>query len=553
MITENSNSCYWCDHCQVPVLGNICLACGKNTRNISSFIKPVYPQEIDFIKHLFKGMLSNKVNGLNYWVNTNNNTYFLNGKPFFKLNNSNEGIDNLKIQFLTKNKPRVKRRSTEEIRVRIKKANEAYIKSMQYEAESFIREVADKYRKRTFVVSFSGGKDSITVSHLVMSAFGRSDVLHLFADTSLELTDTYDFINSFQRNHPLTPFYTCKSSLNFFETAKQIGSPSRIQRWCCTTHKTNPLADFISLVNPKNGVLAFDGVRKSESTRRSKYFRISTKHKIKNEILASPIIEWTDIQVWLYLLYHNLQINESYLKGFRRVGCFYCPFNSVWSEIMIQNFYPAQYQNWQKFLYEQAKAIKHPNPDVFVQKGWRVRAGGRGLDNYKTIIESNPCLITDDAEIYQILSGNMEEIKEFLKPFGDFIFVSNNCYTETFIVKDRISKEALFTAEINTIDNTVRIHYVLQKNKFQFRMRIEKQIKKTQSCIKCGACAAECHVNAIYVDNVRGIYQIDSELCTHCKKCVSVHCPAVDSLKERKGKKAKWQNLNSASINPGLD
>jgi ferredoxin len=46
--------------------------------------------------------------------------------------------------------------------------------------------------------------------------------------------------------------------------------------------------------------------------------------------------------------------------------------------------------------------------------------------------------------------------------------------------------------------------------------------KITEDCVACGACEAECPVEAISEGD---IYSIDSEKCTDCGACVDV-CPS---------------------------
>lgn len=46
--------------------------------------------------------------------------------------------------------------------------------------------------------------------------------------------------------------------------------------------------------------------------------------------------------------------------------------------------------------------------------------------------------------------------------------------------------------------------------------------KITEDCISCGACEAECPVEAISAGD--DIYEIDPEKCTDCGACVEV-CP----------------------------
>ncbi|MGI6316039.1 MAG: DUF362 domain-containing protein [Christensenellales bacterium] len=53
--------------------------------------------------------------------------------------------------------------------------------------------------------------------------------------------------------------------------------------------------------------------------------------------------------------------------------------------------------------------------------------------------------------------------------------------------------------------------------------------KITEDCIKCGACEAECPVNAISEDDAT--YVIDSDACINCGACAGV-CPVGAAQEE---------------------
>jgi phosphoadenosine phosphosulfate reductase len=490
-------------------------------------IAPVFRPEIQFLKKATDPDIGSYMQEIVTWANYTNYQYYCHGRPVLKMRRGAPGTDKMGWTIVG-HRSGLPRKTRMHLLENLRKANAPYIEKLQYEAQNFIRETAARYPGKTIIVSFSGGKDSTVVSHLVMNALGRPDVLHMFADTTIEFPDTYKYIREFQKQHPLTPFATVRSSLDFFETARRIGPPSRILRWCCTTHKTNPLAKFINSIGHGSGVLTFDGIRKSESNKRKNYSRISNDHKITREVLASPILEWTNFEVWVYLLFYDLTFNHSYKLGFRRVGCLYCPFNSDWSFKMINVRYPKTAQKWHKFLLEQAQKMQHPNPEVFANHGWRARAGGRGLDHYKTAIEAAPCTLSDNAISYQILSGDIKSARHFLRPFGPQSIVKSDGHSESFLIHDQESSEMLASVEISYKDKIVRINYLLSRNRRLFQQRVEKQLRKMQTCIACGACSAKCPVNAITCE---GNFTIDFNKCISCLVCVLHHCPAVESLK----------------------
>lgn len=514
---------YWCDTCHVPLIEEKCLACGSIGRDIcSAKMMPVFDHEIQYLKEQVPSAIHHLLKEGEIWVSTSNCKYFCQGIPILKLV-AKTGVTTVlgrPEQIISLN------RDPKEWIETLRKANFNYLDQMRYEAEKFIRKAVLLYKGRHPIVSFSGGKDSTVVSHLVMSALWPSTVIHIFADTTIEFPDTYEYLDQFNRNSRLKPFVTGKSKLDFFKTAKQIGPPSRILRWCCSTHKTTPLAGVINDMGLFKRALTFDGIRKTESTRRAGYTRIRTKHKIAGEILARPIIEWSDLDVWIYLVVYTVPFNRAYKYGFRRVGCLHCPFNSGWSQNMLKYWYPTKHKKWQQFLINQAKEMSHSDPENFADQGWRVRAGGRGLDHYKTTLEKMGCDLSYTAVMYQLVSGDIYMVPHFLRPLGPQIIASEDDFSLEFFIHDLKSSKILAGVCVKFKAHTVRVDY-LKKPWRRFQQRIEKQLKKLQTCIFCGSCAAKCKYNAIETD---GPFIVDQDKCIGCLACVKHKCPALDSL-----------------------
>lgn len=394
----------------------------------------------------------------------------------------------------------------------------------------FIREQVKKSFNRTAIVSFSGGKDSIVVSHLVRKALNRQDIPHVFADTTLEIPDTYPFINHFKENNNRTPFLVERNEeSDFFQMCREIGPPSRVKNWCCSIFKTGPMGTTFSKMDIQ--LLTFYGIRRHESASRSKYKRVTQSPKLELQIVASPVIDWLDIDIWLYIFANNLKINPAYRKGFSRVGCWCCPNNSEWSDMLSMLYYPDRYDAWHGFLVDFAKKIGKPDAEDYINDGkWKARQGGDGLDSSRIRINAKDCIEkTELAKTYHLTRPINNDFFELFKPFGELNDSIGKKKQGEFNILNR-NKETIFKLIARKGELSFRIILIMadpkELNK-QYKQNlgqyfwnyIDSQIRKFQSCIYCKACNSVCPVSAIKV--AQGIYRIDERLCVKCLKCVN--------------------------------
>ena len=230
------------------------------------------------------------------------------------------------------------------------KANADRYNFITEEAVQFVQKYREKYAIEDMMVSFSGGKDSTVTSHIVNRALGTNKVLHIFGDTTLEFPYTLEYKKRFKKNEESrgVRVLTAKNrEKNFEDLCDIVGPPSRVMRWCCTVFKTGAIQKTISSAfKDKNNILSFQGIRHSESVSRSKYERESESPKISKQTVASPIIDWIDYDVWLYILTTGIDFNEAYRLGWTRVGCWCCPNNGGWSEFLAKVHMYDQYIHW---------------------------------------------------------------------------------------------------------------------------------------------------------------------------------------------------------------
>ena len=411
-------------------------------------------------------------------------------------------------------------------------ANEDRLKQIEQEAISYIQEVGQRYNVDDMMVSFSGGKDSTVVADLVTRALedGKKKILHIFGDTTLEFPKTYEYVERYKKAHSKTPVLSSRNKeKDFFELCNLIGPPSRVMRWCCTIFKTGAINRKIEkLFRNKKNMVTFYGIRRSESASRSKYEKETESPKITKQTVISPIIDWFDFDVWLYLLGKNVDFNDAYRYGYTRVGCWCCPNNSVWSEFLSKIFMPEQYDKFRYTLIEFAKNVGKPDPEEYIDSGnWKARQGGNGVEMaQKSVISFTPCVTEENAFNYELQRPITEQFYELFKPFGRLDFeMGNKRLGEVFVINPQETIVLKLQGRIGRKQLKVTIYQNNLAGAKSLKAAEEKvkcQITKYQMCMGCLACEAVCKCNAITIHEKDGeiLYQISDKKCVRCGECV---------------------------------
>lgn len=386
-------------------------------------------------------------------------------------------------------------------------------------------------------VSFSGGKDSTVTSDLVLRALGTQSVLHFYGDTTLEYPESAEYLARFKKDHPATPILVARNNeQDFLSLCKLIGPPSRLLRWCCTVFKTGAISQKIEQVfKDKKQILSFQGIRRSESNSRSKYEREINSPKIAKQIAASPIIDWFDVDIWLYILSNHIDINSAYEKGFTRVGCWCCPHNSQWSRFLASIYMADETKEFNDFLYDFAKRIGKEDWKAYIDEGkWCARQGGNGLDASKnTIVSYQPCATEENTLNFQLNYPISESLYTYFKPFGLLDFSMGRKRLDEVYVLDRKTKMPIIRLSGKKGTKNLKISIVGKHPAFKSQRIVESliraQITKFQSCVGCNGCQGACKHNAIHIFNTDKQdvsrdtiqYSIDTDKCIGCLECVS--------------------------------
>lgn len=550
-VPKDSSTIYWCKKHRIPIFDKRCACCERDYElngirfdsdtfeYIGTDIRPVFPEE-----QLLVGITLDKTNPIalidkSVWYN--GHSYIVDGEKvrlsIDELNSLSleeiKEIKNLIEQYIYLNdendeeafNSKVDYSTFNQVISDFVYANKVRFSQIEKEAIEHIQMWADKYDKKSRFVSFSGGKDSTVVSSLVVDAIGSNEVLHIFGDTTLEFLTTEKYKERLKKTIRPAYFRTAKNRTKNFEALCSVyGPPSRVMRWCCTVFKTGAITDSMNKTfKNQTSVLSFQGIRKYESVSRSKYDRDSDSSKIAKQKTVLPIFEWTDFDVWLYILTKKIDFNQAYRLGYSRVGCWCCPNNGSWSEFLSKIYMYDKYVHWREVLIDYARQVGKPDPEEYVDSGnWKARQGGNGLEASKTsILSYEPCAVENDTYNYELQQPINEQLYELFKPFGNLNFTLGNRLVGEVYVVDRIGNPVLI---LKGRIGTTNFKVTIKDKKNITEGKINCQITKFQMCCACRACESVCRMNAIRItedSNGEVSYHIDETKCVHCGECIN--------------------------------
>lgn len=534
--TEVESKLYWCSNCNIPVYDEVCPICGCKGEYFTSDARPVFPEE----RLLIEIMLGKPFCFIEDSVwNGSGNRYYVNGKkiPFSVTNLKNydpsairEKLDELKSQNTYEHFDRMIAQWV--------KANAIRYDYITSEAKSYIAQYSKKYLNddlNAAFVSFSGGKDSTVVSDLVRKATGNPSIIHIFGNTTLEFPQTYEYVERFRATNKRTPMLRAENKeQDFFNLCETFGPPSRTLRWCCTIFKTGFIGEKIKKTfSGRKSVLTFYGIRRNESASRNTYERSSQGKKITQQLVASPIIDWMDYDIWLYLLTTGIDFNEAYRLGYTRVGCWCCPNNSVWSQFLASIYMLEQYNRFRNILLDFAIKMGKEDPEEYVSNGgWKARQGGAGIELSKNVaIAFKPCATDAKSFNYVLNKPISDDLYEFFKPFGVLDFTMGKERLGEVYILDFKTKLPIMKLQgrrgMNELKITILSTPIAGKTKInEIELKFKCQITKYQLCAGCHACENACKHSAIRLikdgeGDTEYKYLIDETKCVHCFECIN--------------------------------
>lgn len=270
-----------------------------------------------------------------------------------------------------------------------------------------IRQIINQYEENNFYISFSGGKDSTVLSHLIDMALPENKIPRVYADTGIEYEMIRQFVftiaKSDQRIIVLKPTKNIRKTLDevgypfkskehadvvrsyqngnknglwikhYLEKTGDFKMPDKlryqftdecklkISSYCCNEIKEKPLNNWQREHNIKYSIL---GIRRAEGGRRTKAQCLAFRRgKLKSFQPLAPLdddwIEW-------FIDEYKINICDIYKPpyNFDRTGCKGCPFNPRLQQSLdiMKKYFPDEHKQCEiiwKPVYDEYRRLNY--------------------------------------------------------------------------------------------------------------------------------------------------------------------------------------------------
>jgi phosphoadenosine phosphosulfate reductase len=418
------------------------------------------------------------------------------------------------------------------------KVNSPHMEAKVTRSKKFIKDLRDR-TELPIAVSFSGGKDSLATLYLALESGLRPPVM--FVDTGLEFPETVDHVHDLIGSLGLELIEGQPVS-GFFENLSKFGPPGRDFRWCCKLCKLGPTTTIIRERFPA-GVLALIGQRRFESDKRERKGAVWENPWVPLQKGASPVQDWTALDVWLYIFSRNAAYNPLYEKGFQRIGCWLCPSCDM-AEIALVKDTGVDRSRWEDFLdremdregfpkewathgFHRFKRMPPHMSRLADELGLDQRSFGgsrtRGQDNrlLDMVEGTTDC---DDGISREGMIGRMipwNRLKELINLLGR---VEEDKETGGISIVPPgwpMKRRALEAYP----DGTLVIRGKDPKDLEKRTRDLVSVIQRSLGCIGCSICVSRCPHGALRIQEDVGKVRIDPATCRHCSSCLGP-CPA---------------------------
>ncbi|GAB6147859.1 phosphoadenosine phosphosulfate reductase domain-containing protein [Stetteria hydrogenophila] len=416
------------------------------------------------------------------------------------------------------------------------KVNDYYIYYYKSRALKFIHVMVEKVKKPV-LVSFSGGKDSLVALHLTLEAGYRPTLI--FNDTGIEMPETIKAVEEVSKTWGLEVLVASAGD-SFWRGAELVGPPGKDYRWCCKVAKLAPLARLLKEKYP-DGAINIVGQRAFESLDRARSPRVWRNKWFPTILNISPVQEWSQLLVWLYIWKHKLPYNPLYDMGFDRIGCFMCPAGNLAEYEVVKETHPELWSKWEEFLERwatQRLGFTREQARLWVERGlWRwlsdapqklrlARRIGFKAPDWREVYRRwlKPGLLEYKAEegVARVVfkdSIKAEALDDQYPVMGAFTRRGRGSYT----------LGRLGNVEVRASGNSITVKGLRGVAARELVFDAAKLMYRWVNCIGCRLCELSCPTGAIRVVSEDGALKpkVNPSTCIHCKLCLD-NCPVAD-------------------------
>ncbi len=398
-------------------------------------------------------------------------------------------------------------------------------------SEAFIYSMHNKIGKT--IVSFSGGKDSLTVLHLTIDVGIEPEIV--FNNTGIELPETIETVYRTVENFNLE-LRVADAGNRFWEAIKTFGPPARNYRWCCKVVKLVPFAK-LAKNTWKHNALNILGQRGYESYDRARSPRVWRNRWVPNVLSAAPIQDWPQFLVWLYIFKNKLDnlVNPLYFKGFERIGCYLCPASSLYEFNVVEKTHPELWEKWKNTL------RSFGCNELCIKLGlWRW-LGPASVK--KQLMSKYKVAYNWEQEYSEIIPLKIKRVNVSKKDKGITYTITFDRHLSEYRFKEQAPILQLRTKDTKVFENNelrieiqdnslkVTISTAREPSAFETLLDVLKVLYRAHNCVGCESCTLWCPTNAISISN-KSYPIVDSKKCISCKICVH-ECPIADLIVDK--------------------
>lgn len=366
------NKICWCEDCHTYVIGNKCGICERKVRKLV-FSPPCDPtlcfdEERKMINKKAKEFGIDMPDKAFYLINcgVKEGDFFwevaYSGEIIFRINFSGKDFNTWEFSVLH---PKEEIQLLQRMLNTSEEMNKMIISNQKYQNEKISDAKAIINYAYTFfetkpLLYYSTGKESSVIYSLLKEMNKEANILTV--TTGIDFPEDVEFMKKRIKEISKEKNFTC----HFFESDEneaidylnKIGKLSILDPWCRLLIKKKQKNIATQKIYDGKNFIAFEGTRQYETNFRRSNTCINILKEYPNQVWVSPIIDWTSLEVWLYLYSHNEPINPIYTLGFQRTTCWLCPAVPPFSILLSQKRYP---ELWEKIRGCKLEAFENNN------------------------------------------------------------------------------------------------------------------------------------------------------------------------------------------------